>query len=302
MIDSFLHIMATSNSISRLYNIILLLIIVIPPLILVIEHYIILKHDDLFQINAKGTRFRTHSNNSTVPSFQKRVEKKRWKKHIGVHLDSFQAIDQIYYINIDNRTDKRDFMESWLKPFSKQHSIPYQRITAKPGFANQCKGVSSDDRKRCLGRKGLLNSNLYIMNMYNTKGYTLILEDDFQIKHYDRLLNSVKKVPEDWDVIRFDCWTDTASLDPEDEFPQFEFGFRTVTPPNGTWFCGGTHATLWRSDRLSILRQIWKFPKLPNLDIDCLLSDDNIKSYCVQANVGSLDKRLTSDIGRPKVE
>jgi hypothetical protein len=278
-----------------MYSFIFLLIIVIPPLILITEHYILLLRDDaLFQIKAMGgdrIRTQSHSNIHALRKSRKRVEP----------LDSFQAIDHIYYINMDKRTDKRDFMESWLKPFSTQYSIPYQRISARTGFQNQCRGVSSRDKKRCLAGKGLLNSNLRIMNKFNTTGYTLVLEDDYQITNYNRLLNFVKKVPEDWDIIRFDCWTDTQSLDPEDEFPLFEFGYRTITPPNGTHFCGGTHAALWRSDRLPTLRKIWKFPKAPYLDIDCLLSDSDIHSYCVQANVGNLVKSLTSDIGRPKI-
>jgi hypothetical protein len=81
-------------------------------------------------------------------------------------------------------------------------------------------------------------------------------------------------------------------------FPQFEFGYQTNKKCR---FCGGTHATLWRSDRLHILRKIWEYPRQMYLGIDCLLSDDNIKSYCVQVKTGRLFKRdLSSDI--PKTE
>ena len=108
----------------------------------------------------------------------------------------------------------------------------------------------------------------------------------------------MKEVPNDWDVVRFDCWAGKhGGIDPLEDFPQFKFGYRTITPPSKKWYCGGTHATLWRSDRLHILRKIWEFPKRPNAAIDCLLSDDNIVSYCVQANIGDLEnKKLASDM------
>jgi hypothetical protein len=214
------------------------------------------------------------------------------------HLGPIQGIDRIYYINIDNRTDKRDFMESWLKPFSTNYSIPYERISARTPQIDKpvCRGVTKHNKPRCRGGKALKYTNLRIMEQYNTTGYTLVLEDDYQITNYEKLLNSMKNVPNDWDVVRFDCWTGPDGTDPLKEFPQFEFGYRTVTPSK-KWYCGGTHATLWRSDRLHILRKIWEFPRRPNAAIDCLLSDDNIVSYCVQANIGDLEnKKLASDM------
>jgi hypothetical protein len=194
------------------------------------------------------------------------------------NIGAFEGIDRIYYINIDNRTDKRDFMESWLKPFSKQYSILYQRVSAK-SWDDSCNRIVNDvAKKNCLGVKGLRNTNIDIMNHYNTTGYTLVLEDDFQITDYTRLLDGVKKVPNNWDVIRFDCWGK-----PKVEVQTFDFGFLT----NKSGYCGGTHATLWRSDRLSILRNIWEHPKRPSVGIDCLLADGDIHSYCLQIEIGA---------------
>jgi hypothetical protein len=208
-------------------------------------------------------------------------------EHIGV----FQNMDRIYYINVDKRKDKSNFMESWLKPFSEKYSIPYQRISAK-SWDDSCNNKLDDEAAmlRCRGVKGLRNSNLHIMDTYNTTGYTLVLEDDFQILNYTRLLDGVKKVPDDWDVIRFDCWGKPLA-----EFPTFEFGYQT----SKQGYCGGTHATLWRSDRLHILRKIWKYPKRPSVGIDCLLADEDINSYCVQADIGQRTK-FKSDIPKTK--
>jgi hypothetical protein len=141
--------------------------------------------------------------------------------------------------------------------------------------------------RNCRAKLGLRNSNLHIMDNYNTTGYTLVLEDDFEIKNYNRLLDSVRKVPVDWDVIRFDCWRGMKDkiLDPLIEFPQFEGGYRTVTPQGEKKFYGGTHAVLWREDRLQNLRKVWEHT---NMGIDCALADDDIKSYCVQTKIGRL--------------
>jgi hypothetical protein len=173
-------------------------------------------------------------------------------------------------------------MESWLKPFSKKHSIPYQRISALSGDG-ACKNIKGAVHQ-CLAKLGLRNSNLNIMDNYNTTGYTLVLEDDVQITNYKRLLNGINKVPDDWDVIRFGCWRGGENfLDPLEEFPQFKGGFRTITPRGEKAFCGGTHIVLWRDDRLPNLRKTWTHSKY--MDIDCALADDEIKSYCVQAKI-----------------
>jgi hypothetical protein len=203
-------------------------------------------------------------------------------------LGPFENLDRIYYINLDKRADKRNFMESWLEPFSKQYSIPYQRVSAMSGD-DLCNKIlnGGGNIRNCRAKMGLRNSNLHIMDNYNTTGYTLVLEDDFEIKNYTRLLDGVRKVPNDWDVIRFDCWRGMKHkfLDPLIEFPQFEGGYRTVTPRGKKKFCGGTHAVLWREDRLQNLRKVWEQKKL---GIDCALADDDIKSYCVQTKIGRL--------------
>ena len=218
----------------------------------------------------------------------------------AVTTNSFQNLDRIYYINLDSREDKKEFMESWLEPFSEQYSIPYQRVVAK-SWDDSCNNILDDEEamKRCRAVMGLRNSNLHIMDNYNTTGYTLVLEDDFEIKNYTRLLDGVRKVPNDWDVIRFDCKRgkkkegDMGGIRRK-WFPQYDFGFRTAGKVS---FCGGTHATLWRSDRLHTLRKTWEYPKRRYRGIDCLLTDYEIKSYCVQSQIGRLHKHsFTSDI------
>ena len=62
-------------------------------------------------------------------------------------------VDRIYYINMDHRTDKRDWMESWLEPFSKKYSVPYYRISGKSGDINDCPPHLKD--AACIGMTGV---------------------------------------------------------------------------------------------------------------------------------------------------
>jgi hypothetical protein len=139
------------------------------------------------------------------------------------------------------------------------------------------------------------------MDHLNTTGYTLVLEDDFYITNYTNLLNGVNKVPVDWDAIRFKCRSGKGFLNPREEFPQFEGGYRTVTPRGEKGFCGGTHAVLWRSDRLQNLRKIWEHPNNTYVGIDCALASDELNSYCLQAKIGKKKHGFESDIPKGKL-
>ncbi|GFH55114.1 hypothetical protein CTEN210_11590 [Chaetoceros tenuissimus] len=201
------------------------------------------------------------------------------------------SIDRIYYINMDHRTDKREFMESWLEPFSKKYSVPYQRISGKTGDTGDCSQGVRDEA--CIGLTGLLYSNWDIMDNYNTTGITLVLEDDYEIRNYNKLLKSIEKAPSDWDVLRFDSWQQ-----PRVSFPRFYMrglgsGFRTSSPRNG-YFCGGTHITVWRGDKVEKLQNHWDMH--PRLPIDCALANDNITSYFLMTRVGKLDRSRGSDV------
>ena len=131
------------------------------------------------------------------------------------------------------------------------------------------------------------------MDNYNTTGITLVLEDDFKITNYNKLLKSIEKSPADWDVLRFDSWQQ-----PRVNFPRFYMrglgsGFRTSSVRSG-YFCGGTHITVWRGDKVEKLRNHWDMH--PRLPIDCALAHDNITSYFLMTRVGKLDRSRGSDV------
>jgi hypothetical protein len=271
-----------------------LIILVFVSIWFQMEHvYKVIKTTNLSNFGVKIKE--KYSNATAIYSHHTEIEEDTMNTEGSHHLNTtgnastFPKIDRIYYINLDNRTDKRNFMESWLNKTSRRRSIPYQRVPAKSGD-DVCKKFDGNPghMKKCRSKVGLRKSNLDIMDNYNTTGYTLVLEDDVQIKQFNRILRGIRKVPDDWDVIRFGCWRglDSMFLDPLEEFPQFKGGFRTVTPRGKKKFCGGTHVMVWRSDRLQNLRKLWEHPKNTFMDIDCALADDDIKSYCVQTKIG----------------
>jgi hypothetical protein len=201
-------------------------------------------------------------------------------------------VDRIYYINMDHRTDKRKFMESWLEPFSKKYSVPYYRISGKTGVTGVCKQHHSDSA--CIGMTGLLYSNWDIMDNHNTTGITLVLEDDYAIGDYPKLLKSLAMAPDDWDVLRFDLWQNPFKHYPRFQMGKLGYGFRTLSTKEGHWFCGGTHLTVWRGDKVDKLRKHWDHH--PRMPIDCLLAADNITSYALETRVGKRDESRGSDI------
>jgi hypothetical protein len=196
-------------------------------------------------------------------------------------------VDRIYYINMEKNPQRRNFMESWL---SKQ-SIPYERIKARRGEREACIESKNWDKYRCKGIAGLAKTNIGIMDTFNTTGITLILEDDFYISpaNMTRLMQSVAMVPNDWDIIRWDCHGFIPPTFPWINDYVFQASYNYIDGCNYTngdtcWFCGGTHAMLWRDSSIDKLRATWD--QRPYNDIDCrLVEATNLVGYCIQNNV-----------------
>ena len=213
-----------------------------------------------------------------------------WQRHeipSVRHNDVITQIDRIYYINVDERQDRAEFMKWWLS----WQDTPYARIAAVSGVSTGCvKRLSRPNH--CRGVIGLRMSNLYIMDDAETSGITMVLEDDVKV-NMSLVLDAVRAVPHDWDVIRLDCWG----------FIPWNFPYVTPnifkTEPRywHTTYYGGTHAMIWRSDSINKIRNIWSVQ--PYDDIDSLLTTSEINSYCVQKSVALLYE-LGSDIGGAK--
>jgi GR25 family glycosyltransferase involved in LPS biosynthesis len=212
------------------------------------------------------------------------------------------SLDRIYYINLPHRQARRRVMEGWLG----KQPVPFHRIEPLPGTNNpeQCTpGDARDPTKswpeRCLAFSSLARTVTSIGQDHNTTGLTLVLEDDVRIfKPLDEMLDvSLKLVPSDWDIIRWECSPQGYIMKPE-AAPHWRMenvsavAFQTVLPPecNDTtwtcWYCGGTHAMLWRGSSVDKLAKIWT--RLPYDDIDCRLTRSaEIKSYCVNFDGGA---------------
>jgi hypothetical protein len=225
------------------------------------------------------------------------IRKQGRKKNVAL-----SQIDRIYYINMDNRPLRRAIMEAWLS----EQSIPYERVAAHKGQPEDtC--VEGKTGRRCIGISGLARTYLHIIDNLNTTGLTLVLEDDFVIRRRHTLLPSVNLVPQDWDILRWDCWQD-----PLPYFEHYPFSFK-INPIDGhpcktkgidsCSFCGGTHAALWRGgESLQKLRRLWGV--VPRDDVDCLLHHHNlshtINTYCIQVGIGEYHNPLaeSSDISK----
>jgi len=227
--------------------------------------------------------------------------------------------ERIYYINMADRQERRSFMESWL---SKQN-LPFERVEALTAEHNPCEMLSAKEKrdpaklKWCHGIQGLRKTHYNIMNNYNTSGLTLVMEDDYMVKNITKLEWAVNTlVPDDWDVVHFDCWGYRPSAVPITKTHKEIEVFRTahsvpcdaheekeLDPNNGQCFmCGGTHAMVYRHSSLNKLHEAWKGSPI---GIDCGLTNEHIKSYCVNGletgkfsadrwNTSSIPKRMPS--------
>jgi hypothetical protein len=224
-------------------------------------------------------------------------------------LNEENRINRIYFTNLDTNPARRAFMEGWL---SKQ-TIPFERIPpgeiGDPSPAICVEGKTEPNR--CRGIAGIAKSDISIIDSYDTTGLSLVFEDDHYAENITRLQESISVVPDDWDIIRFNCWGDIPSdfpflhVKPGNEL-QIEKVFETrhnkeQPPCDGAsetcWYCGGTHAMLWRGSRVQKLRKIWS--RKPYAEVDCLLTDqNNLTSYCINFPDGQqiIHKKIKGEI------
>jgi len=201
-------------------------------------------------------------------------------------------------------------MHDWLQ----RQTSPFHRVNATIGpDKSVCvfnkKNMNKEAGGRCRGVTGLVMSELDIIQNYNTIGLTVVLEDDFRVIHNLRTLveKTINMVPADWDVIRWDCkgkipetfevkhYRNAEKSENHQNAKVFRT-YHTRTPKREDWFCGGTHAMLWRDSSLTKLANVWS--QQPFHDIDCRLTTPMLNSYCVNLHIGEfvLSEGERSDI------
>lgn len=147
----------------------------------------------------------------------------------------------------------------------------------------------------------------------------MVIEDDFVIRDLPKLLASIPLVPDDWDVIRWDCWAPPFASFQKYSWP---YAFSTTIdpetcPPNECDYCGGNHVTLWNGRTATTrrttstsngdglppsvqkLHQVWS--RKPYNTVDCALSDPSLKSYCINIGIGEFHKPLQEMTDIPKL-
>jgi hypothetical protein len=146
----------------------------------------------------------------------------------------------------------------------------------------------------------------------------LIAEDDHRVdpSFLRRLPEVLNYVPENWDSIRFDCWSNKQEPLERCEKVKKKL-FRTAIPecdaynlthlqdPNCS-FCGGTHAILVRYETVDRLIGLWSGAQGPLLPLDCMLTRNDYNNYCLQWNLFHVEPSLettsklyTSRLSRP---
>ena len=223
------------------------------------------------------------------------------------------SIDRLYYINLPHHQKRRQFMESWLGNASINNlQIPYQRVEALRGHPNSTCVPSKSHPDRCRGIAGLLRTELHIFDTLNTTGHTLVVEDDHVVSNMSALMESIQQVPDDWQMIRWNCWH-AWKIQKYTRVNDFVYApNRDVFCENHRYredsleecYCGGTGAYLIRDTTIPTLRQLWTREPLDDIDCRLTVSPSVLTSYCV--NIDGLVELMEFDgseeTGIPKVD
>jgi hypothetical protein len=227
------------------------------------------------------------------------VSKEEMRKMMASRTDYMQEanrdlhIDRIYYHNLEKNALRRQNMEFWLQ----NQPIPYQRINATVGDPKGCVR-NHNTPNRCRGISGIVKTLTGIIDNENTTGVSLVLEDDmFPLdKDLSRLEEAIKYVPNDWDLIRFDCWD--GMLHSAGWLNLFTIDVNKLRKKtckkdleNCKAFCGGAFAMLWRGTSVEKLKTMWSAKPID--DADCRIGrTPSVQSYCL--NIGIWDHYFIS--------
>lgn len=200
-------------------------------------------------------------------------------------------VERILYLNLAKNTKRNDLMKQWLQDDKVNDlGIPYSRIEAMAGKDNEC--VNGIDPARCRGVAGLAQTLLKILDD-PLPGMTLVFEDDYHVTKplSNAIEKTLKHVPSNWDIIRFDCDGPIRSSFPVihngTDFVVFRANHVNKCQESSCTFCGGTHAQLWRDSSLDRLKDVWS--SRPFNDVDCrLVWKKEFIGYCVNMKLGQL--------------
>jgi hypothetical protein len=243
--------------------------------------------------------FETYCINLNISHSEPSISTTEPAAHLVDDTNRSVKIDRIYYHNLPKNHHRRQSMEVWLQ----DQAIPYERINATVGDKHSCV-LKHNNTNRCRGIAGICKTLDGILQNKDTTGVTMVLEDDIipLDLNLDRLEESLKMVPNDWDIIRFDCW----GLN-DFHFPLWVNDY--VVDTSKYWsandcdktknaclpkkFYGGAYSMLWRGSSKHKLRKIWSQPPYHDADGRIAGRKKKLKSYCV--NIGIWDHLYIRD-------
>jgi hypothetical protein len=199
----------------------------------------------------------------SLERIQQEVASSQKNRRAGSSGKIARNIDHVYFSNLEKNKIRRQSMDFWMDndPLLK---ATHKRINATISDPPRDQCVPTKNHpKRCRGLAGITRTLLGILDDENTTGLSLVLEDDYVITdpRLQRMEASLELVPEDWDLIRFDCLqTEQVHLQWINPFVantttmQVKSDFDQSVPNHKCWFCGGAFAMLWREESISKLR------------------------------------------------
>ncbi|CAJ1967759.1 unnamed protein product [Cylindrotheca closterium] len=196
-------------------------------------------------------------------------------------------VDRILYVNLAKNKLRRQFMESWLS----RHSIPYQRVNAMSSSVQADSCAFDKTKEVCRGIVGYDRTLVHTLeSMADLQtGNTMILEDDMlpSDSRLDRLVQAIKIVPPDWELVRFDCWgMEDFNFDWPNPFVAATNSYsikgcdKVDTKNCHKTFCGGSHSMVFSARGIGKLKRMWSTK--PYQNADCIIArTPSLRSYCV---------------------
>eukprot|EP00298_Acanthocystis_sp_HF-20_P027033 c4941_g1_i1.p1 GENE.c4941_g1_i1~~c4941_g1_i1.p1 ORF type:complete len:344 (-),score=81.52 c4941_g1_i1:44-1075(-) len=213
-------------------------------------------------------------------------------------------IEQIVYINLNKRTDRREAIEKELS----KYSIPFSRKAAhqfsslKDAKSDSHYGPYFQKRELAPGVESKRDAG-FIVSVYlshtstyeylasiphNDKDnhYYLVMEDDYKfVPDWQEIFaREIQYVPADFDLLRISSWGEPRAADLiNDHVYSAKLPFREIE--KGVWHYGGAHAVVVQSSTLRNLMA--KMEAIPITDIDEMMTNccDRIKSYVLKGQL-----------------
>jgi len=270
-------------------------------------------------------------NNVSFPNYDDPVVPPPHEDMLGHKLSSpillQDVVKKVFYINMDNSTDRRIHMEDMLSKLQRESGIPYERVRAllpeEDPWVEQKQSIPNDQKARLWGGKrpggmscfsnhlralrqalNLLKSNV---GQYGLEGFVMVLEDDALLNSTSlkKVTAALADVPSDVQMLLLGWW---GTPRPQDSLTAKKTVYRVGgrrDPASGKMRLnyGGTHAYLVRN---VYLEQVINFmdatPMGYSADGGMLFHPQCLRKYALNPPLVDLQHSLSSKSERLYVE